>query len=75
MHSLMFACIYLSQNNMENLCALLEKLKVNMLPGDIPGVRYRNDTATLTYIQYIAAYLHQELVEKLKSSPVVGMRS
>ena len=54
-HSLMFACVYLSQNdislnNMDNLCALLEKLKVKMLPADTPGVSYRNDTAALTYI-------------------------
>ncbi|CAF4521347.1 unnamed protein product [Rotaria socialis] len=43
-----------------------------MLNVEIAGVSYRNDTAALCYLEYIASYLHEELAHKLKASPVLG---
>ncbi len=76
--NLMFSCIYLCQqdqplNDIEPLSALLEKVGVVLLPAESIGVNYRNDTAALSFIKHIAAYLHSELVEKIKKSPVIGM--
>ena len=76
-HNLMLSCIYLCQNdislnNIESLCSLLEKLQVNMLPAEVAGVNYRNDTAALCFVEHIAAYLHEEVVNKLKNSPALG---
>lgn len=76
--NLMFACIHLCQqdnsmNSIEPLCVLLEKLGVELLPAEVSGVSYRNGKAALCFIQHIAAYLHKELIEKVKASPVCGM--
>ncbi|CAF2948053.1 unnamed protein product [Rotaria sp. Silwood2] len=73
----MLSCIYLCQNdnslnNIELLCILLEKLGVNLLPAEVSGVTYRNDTAALCFVQHIATVLHQELVEKMKNSTALG---
>ena len=76
--NLMITCIYLCQqnnslNSIEPLCVLLEKLGVQLLPAEISGVSYRNDTAALCFIQSIAHHLHSDLVERIKQSPVTGM--
>ncbi|CAF0828501.1 unnamed protein product [Rotaria sordida] len=41
---------------------------VNLLPAEVSGVTYRNDTAALCFLQHIAAVLHQDLIEKIKNS-------
>ncbi|CAF3918967.1 unnamed protein product [Rotaria sp. Silwood1] len=74
---LMFACIYLCQEDhplasIEPLCVLLEKLGVQLLPAQVSGVSYRNSHAAMGFIQHIANFLHEELVEKIQLSPVLG---
>ena len=61
---LMFACIYLCQEDyllasIEPLCTLLEKLGVQLLPALVSGVSYRNNRAAIGFIQHIANFLHQ----------------
>jgi hypothetical protein len=80
MQNMMFTCVFMCQediplNKIERLMSLLEKLKVGLLPADTSGVSYRNDSAALSFAQCIAQYLHPELVEKIKRSPVLGMES
>ncbi|CAF4195506.1 unnamed protein product, partial [Rotaria magnacalcarata] len=75
--NLMIACIYLCQqdnsiNMLEPLCVLLEKLGVELLPAETSCVSYRNNKAAFCFIQHIASCLHEELVEKIKASPVVA---
>jgi len=36
------------------------------------SVSYRNDTAALTFIQHVGTVLHNDLVKKIKKSPVPG---
>ena len=64
---------YQSLNSLDPLCVLLEKLDVQILPSQLSGVNYRNNDAALFFLQHIASYLHEELVEKVKASPVIGM--
>jgi len=76
--NLMFSCIYLCQqdhslNSIEPLCVLLEKIGVTLLPAEVSGVAYRNDSAALCFTQHIATCLHEELVEKIKKSGAIGM--
>ncbi|CAF1394728.1 unnamed protein product [Adineta ricciae] len=76
--NLMLSCIYLIQIDsplacIESLCNLLEKLEVQLLPAQTSGVSYRNNDAAIEFLNHIANYLHEELVEKIQSSPVVGM--
>ncbi|CAF2091660.1 unnamed protein product [Rotaria magnacalcarata] len=76
-HNLMMACIYICQqdlplNSLQSLCILLEKLGITLLPAEVSGVSYRNNKAALGFIQHIASFLHEELLEKIKCSPVVG---
>jgi hypothetical protein len=76
--NLMMTCIYLCQqdnslSSIEPLCILLEKLGVTLLPAEVSGVSYRNSKAAFCFIQHIASYLHEELIEKVKASPVCGM--
>jgi hypothetical protein len=76
--NLMMTCIYLCQqdnsiNSLESLCILLEKLGVTLLPAEVSGVSYRNNKAALCFIQHISNILHEELVDKIKASPAVGM--
>ncbi|CAF4511470.1 unnamed protein product, partial [Rotaria socialis] len=75
--NLMIACIYLCQqdnsiNMLEPLCVLLEKLGVELLPAETSCVSYRNNKAAFCFIQHIASCLHEELVEKIKASPVAA---
>lgn len=76
--NLMLSCIFLCQedyslNSLESLCNLLEKLGVSLLPAEVASVHYRNNKAALCFVQHIANFLHEELIEKIKNSPVVGM--
>ena len=75
--NLMFASIYIchqyhSLNSLEPMCVLFEKLGVQILPSTVSVVNYRNDDACLSFLQHIGGYLHEELIEKVKASPVVG---
>ena len=75
--NLMFSAIFICQqdhplNTMESLCNLQEKNGVNLLPAEVSGVSYRNDCAALCFLQHTARILHQELVEKLNRSPILG---
>lgn len=75
--NLMLSSIYLCQqdnslNSIESLCVLLEKLGVSLLPAEVASVSYRNSKAAFCFLQHIADCLHQELVEKVKASPVCG---
>ncbi|CAF3947801.1 unnamed protein product [Rotaria magnacalcarata] len=75
--NLMIACIYLCQqdnsiNMLEPLCVLLEKLGIELLPAETSCVSYRSNKAAFCFIQHIASCLHEELVEKIKASPVVA---
>ncbi|CAF4981731.1 unnamed protein product, partial [Rotaria sp. Silwood1] len=63
---------YQSLNSLEQLCVLLEKLGVQLLPSQISGVNYRNNDVALSFLQHVAYYLHEELIEKIKSSPAIG---
>ncbi|CAF4969970.1 unnamed protein product [Rotaria sp. Silwood1] len=45
---------------------------VQILPAQVSGISYRNSEAAMGFIQHISSYLHDELVEKIQSSPVVG---
>ncbi|CAF5012421.1 unnamed protein product, partial [Rotaria sp. Silwood1] len=75
--NLMYSCIYLCQNDhslnsFTPLCDLLEKVGVKLLPAEVSGVSYRNDNAALIFLQHIASVLHEDLIRKLKNSPVLG---
>ncbi|CAF4004026.1 unnamed protein product [Rotaria sp. Silwood2] len=75
--NLMLASIYIcrqyqSLNSLEELCILLEKLGVQLLPSVISGVNYRNNDAAFSFLQHVAFYLHKELVEKVKASTVIA---
>lgn len=75
--NLMRACVFLCQqdislNAFPSLCILLETSGVTLLPAETSGVSYRNKEAALCFTQHIASYLHEELLEKVKASPVVG---
>ncbi|CAF1315655.1 unnamed protein product [Rotaria sordida] len=75
--NLMFTAIFICQqyhplNSFEPLCNLQEKNGVNLLPAEVSGINYRNDCAALCFLQYTARILHQELVEKLNQSPILG---
>lgn len=75
--NLMFSAVYICQqdhplNSFESLCNLQEKNGVSLLPAEVSGVSYRNDCAALCFLQYTARILHQELVEKLNKSPILG---
>ena len=75
--NLMFSCIYICQedlplNNIQPVCVLLEKLDVSLLPAQVSGVSYRNNDAALNFIQHIASYLHEDIVEKVQASSVIG---
>ena len=75
--NLMYSCIYLCQNDhslnsFSSLCDLMEKIGVKLLPAEVGGINYRNDNAALIFLQHIASTLHEDLVNKLKESPVLG---
>jgi hypothetical protein len=75
--NMMFSAIFICQqdhplNSFEALCNLQEKNGINLLPAESSGVSYRNDCAALCFLQYTARILHQELVEKLNRSPILG---
>jgi hypothetical protein len=79
-HNLIYSSIYLCQNDhslnsFTPLCNLLEKVGVKLLPAEVSGVSYRNDSAALTFLQHVASVLHDDLVKKLKESPVLGKYS
>jgi hypothetical protein len=63
-----------SLNSFNSLCSLLEKSGVKLLPAEVGGVSYRNADAALTFLQNVSQYLHEELIEKMKRSPVLGMQ-
>ena len=76
--NLMMICVHLckqdlSLNSFESLCILLEELGVELLPAQVSGVSYRNGKAALCFIEHISTFLHEELLEKIKKSPVYGM--
>ena len=60
-------------NTLESRCRALEKVGVTLLPAETTNVNYRNNDAALVFAQTIASCLHEELVAKVKASPVVGM--
>jgi hypothetical protein len=75
--NLIFNAIFICQqdhplNSFGPLCNLQEKNGVDLLPAEVSGVSYRNDCAALCFLQYTARILHQELVEKLNRSPILG---
>lgn len=75
--NLMLASVFLCQtdhslNSFSHLCDLLEKTGTKLLPAEVSGVSYRNNTAALTFLQHVASVLHIDLVNKLKESPVLG---
>ncbi|CAF3843446.1 unnamed protein product [Rotaria sp. Silwood1] len=51
---------------------LSQKVGVKLLPAEVSGVSYRNDNAALIFLQHIASVLHEDLIRKLKNSPVLG---
>ena len=58
--NLMFACIHVCQqdqslSSFESLC-ILEKLGVQILPGQVSGTSYRNSEAAMGVIQHISSY-------------------
>ena len=59
-------------NSLQPLCILLEKLGVTFLPAEVSGINYRNNKAALGFIQHVASFLHEELLEKIKASSVVS---
>jgi hypothetical protein len=76
--NLMLASVYIcrqyqSLNSLEELCVLFEKLGIQLLPSVISDVNYRNNDAALCFLQHVAFHLHEELVKKVKDSPVVGL--
>ena len=75
--NLIFSCVYLCQNDhslnsLSPLCNLLEKIGVKLLPAEVSGVSYRNDTAALVFLQHVASVLHDDLLLKIRRSPVLG---
>ena len=50
----------------------MEKIDVKLLPAEVDGISYRNDNAALIFLQHITSTLHEDLVNKLKESPVLG---
>ena len=75
--TLMYTCIFLCRrflplNILEELCSLFERIGVQNLPSATSAISYRNNDAALTFVQHISGYLHEELIEKIKASPVVG---
>ncbi len=48
---------------------------MKLLPAEVSGVSYRNDTAALTFLQHIASILRDDLIEKIKKSPIQGNSS
>ena len=75
--NLMRACVHLCQHDISlncfsPSCILLEGSGVTLLPAEVSGVSYRNDDAARCFTQNIAEYLHEELLEKVKASAVVG---
>lgn len=75
--NLMFTAICVCQqdhplNSFEPWCNLQEKNGVTILPAEVSGVSYRNDNAALCFLQHIGHVLHEELLEKIKESPVIG---
>ena len=76
--NIMFACIHICQqdqslNSLEPLCMLFEQLNIQMIPSASSMVNYRNNDAALCFLQHIGGYLHEELIEKVKASPVLGI--
>ena len=63
-----------SINSFENLCRLLEAVDVKLLPAELGGISYRNDCAALEFLHHVAAYLHGEIVKKVKQSPSIGRK-
>ncbi|CAF1341874.1 unnamed protein product, partial [Rotaria sordida] len=63
---------YQSLNSLEQLCILLEKLGVQLLPSQISGVNYGNNDAALSFLQHVAYDVHEELIEKVKNSPAIA---
>lgn len=63
-----------SLNSFERLCVLLEAVGVKLLPAEIGGISYRNDNAALEFLHHVAFRLHEEVVEKIKKSPSIGMK-
>ena len=75
--NLMFNAIFICQqdhpiNSFGSLCNLQEKIGISLLPAEVSGVSYRNDCAALGFLQHTARILHQELVERLNHSPILG---
>jgi hypothetical protein len=64
-----------SINSFGNLCTLLEAVGVKLLPAELGGITYRNDNAALEFLHYVATYLHEEIVEKIKQSPCIGKKN
>lgn len=60
-------------DTLESRCRLMETLGVTALLAEETNVNYRNKDATLVFAQAIASCLHEELVAKVKASPVIGV--
>ncbi|CAF3532023.1 unnamed protein product [Rotaria socialis] len=61
-----------STRSFEKLCLLIETLGVTLLPAELGGISYRNDTAALEFLRHVASYLHEEIIEKVRQSPSIG---
>jgi len=77
--NLILSAIYICQqdqsiNSFEKLCILMEAVGVKLLPAELGGVSYRNDNAALEFLRHVSAYLHDELVGKIKQSSSIGKK-
>ncbi|CAF3493434.1 unnamed protein product [Rotaria socialis] len=61
-----------STRSFEKLCLLIETLGVTLLPAELGGISYRNDTAALEFLRHVASYLHEEIIEKVRQSPSIA---
>ena len=52
----------------------MEAVGVKLLPAELGGVSYRNDNAALEFLRHVSAYLHDELVGKIKQSSSIGKK-
>ena len=50
-----------------------KKLGVQILSAQVTVTSYRKSEAAMGFIQHISSYLHEGLLEKIQSSPVIGM--
>jgi hypothetical protein len=77
--NLILPAVYLCQqdqsiNSFQKLCTLLEAVDVKLLPAELGGLSYRNDTAALEFLYHVATYLHGQIVKKIKRSPSIGKK-